>query len=129
MTDNESTDEVVVTNGHVASVVRALQRDASALTPEMVGDEVMLIAATILAHMDELDKRSPHSVAMMLAIVDDNYDPQIRQWAKDNYDLADGEELRSANRQLERAMTCVKTRHKSWEVWKRRAGVASRVAA
>lgn len=128
MTENENT-QVVVTNSHIASVVRALQRDVSGLTPEMVGDEAVELAATIIAHMDELDRRCPNSVEMMLAIVGDNYDPEIRSWARAAFDLVDGAELRGANRQLEMAMYRVWKRHGSWEAWKREAGVTPRAAA
>ena len=130
MTENENQNAVVVvTNGHVAEVVRALQRDVSGLTPEMVGDDAVEIAATILAYMDELDRRCPDSVAMMLAIVGDNYDPQIREWAKVAFDFADGGELRRANMQLEMAMRGARQRCEAWEAWKRRAGVTPSVAA
>lgn len=130
MTENENQNAmVVVTNGHVAGVVRALQRDVSGLTPEMVNEGAMEVAATILAYMDELDGRCPDSVAMMLAIVGDNYDPQIRAWAKAAFDFVDGDELRRANRQLELAMYGARQRYEFWEAWKRHAGVAPSVAA
>lgn len=130
MTENENQNAVVVvTNGHVAEVVRALQRDVSGLTPEMVGDDSVELAATILAYMDELDRRCPNSVGMMLAIVGDHYDPQIREWAKVAFDFAEGGGVRETNRQLEMAMHDARQRYEAWEAWKRRAGVAPSVAA
>lgn len=128
MAENEKS-EVVVTNGHIASVMRALQRDIHGLTPEALGEDAVFKAATVLAHIDELDSICPYSVEMMLAIVHDNYDPQIRRWAKATYDFVDGEELRRANTQLEMAMFGVRNRYESWELWKRRADVQPSVAA
>jgi hypothetical protein len=122
MTEN---DEVVVTNGHVASVARAVLRDASGLTPETVGEDAMARAATILAHMDELDRLSPHGAALMLAIVDDSYGPAVAEWAKVTYGLADGGELRSANRLVAIATYGARARQAASEAWKRRVGAAA----
>ena len=108
-----------MTNAHMASVVTALQRDVSGLTPEMVGDNAMEAAADVLAHIDRLHDLTPHGVAIMLAIIHDNYPTEAREWAKLTYDLADAEELRSTGRLLDLAMYGVKTRHEASEAWKR----------
>jgi hypothetical protein len=124
----ESEKLVPVRPDHVAGAVSALQHDVNGLSPETVGEDAIGIAAIILAYIEELHRVTPHGVAVMLAIVDDIYDPDIRQWAKVTYDFVEGDELRRANRQLELAMYGARQRYQAWEAWKRDAGEAPRAA-
>lgn len=127
MTENEKL--VPVTPDHVDSAVSAIQSDVNGLTPEAIGEDGLAVAAIIMAYIDELHRVTPHGVAVMLAIVDHVYDPDIRQWAKVTYDFVDGDDLRRANRQIELAMYGAKQRYQAWETWKRDAGEAPRAAA
>lgn len=127
MTENEKV--VAATPDHIDCAVSAIQSDVNGLTPDAIGEDGLAVAAIIIAYIDELHRVTPHGVAVMLAIVDHIYDPDIRQWAKVSYDLVDGDELRRANRQLELAMYGAKQRYQAWETWKRDAGEAPRVAA
>jgi hypothetical protein len=125
----ESEKIVPVRPDHVASAMIAVQSDINGLTPETVGEDGLTVASIIMAYIEELHRVTPHGAAVMLAIVDELYDPEIRHWAKVTYDLVDGDQLRRANRQIELAMYGARQRCDAWESWKHDGGEAPRTAA